>query len=115
MPALSAVCTASLASMRSGSMIPTSATRVRSVTAAMGSAIVEVAGGEREHPQPALGELAVGGQNLVPDGTDRYLLAVPQRVTAVVHDHVGRTLHGGEVRLPQDPAGAPVGAVVERG
>ena len=37
-PAAKATCTASLASVRSGSMMPTSATKIRSVTAAIGSA-----------------------------------------------------------------------------
>ena len=41
-PAPSAVCTASLASVRSGSTIPTSATMTRSVTAAIGSASAAV-------------------------------------------------------------------------
>ena len=41
--------------------------------------VVEVAGGERQHPQPTLGQLPVGGEDLVADRADRHLLAVPQR------------------------------------
>ena len=41
--------------------------------------VVQVPGGEREHPQPAFGQLAVGGQDLVAHGGDR---APARRATA---------------------------------
>ena len=66
---------------------------------------VQVAGGEREYPQSAFGQLAVGGHDLLPHGGDRHDLAVPQRVSAVLEDHVRRALHAGEVWLLDDPAG----------
>ena len=76
--------------------------------------VVEVPGGERQHAQAALGELPVGGQDLVAHGVDGHQLAMPQGLAAALHDHVGGALDTGEVRLVQDPAGQPVGAVVER-
>ena len=77
--------------------------------------VVHVLGGERQHPQPALGQLAVGGQEVVPDGADRHLLAMPQGPVAAVQDHVRRALDGDQMRLPDDRAGQPVRAVVEGG
>ena len=74
-PAPSAARTASLASVRSGSTIPTRATKTRSGDGGHRISqrrrhrrVIHVLDGEREHPQPALGQLAVGGQELVPDG-----------------------------------------------
>ena len=75
--------------------------------------IVEIASGEGEHAQPLLGQLLVGVQDLLADLVDRDLLAMPEGMAAQPHDHVGRALHGHEVRLLEDPAGEPVRTVVE--
>ena len=74
----------------------------------------EVADGERQDAQPALGQLPVGVEQLVADLLDRDLLAVPQRRRAAVDDDVRRTLHADEVGFVEDAPGDPVGAVVER-
>ena len=105
MPASSATRRRASASARSGSMIPTSATSTRSVTAAIGSVLAaDIAAssrsrtGEREDPQALLRQLLVGGEELVADVGDRDQLAVPERAAAAVEDDVGCALHGHEVR-----------------
>jgi hypothetical protein len=121
-PALRATRTASLASVRSGVHDPDErdedqiCDRSHRIGQGRGHRrVVKVTGGEREYPQPALGQLAVCGQDLVPHGGDRHLLAMPQRPAAAFHHHVGRALDADQVGLLQDPASQPVGAVVEGG
>ena len=68
MPAPSAVATASLASARSGSIIPTMPTKARSCVSAIGSAAIvselvvgDQPDGEREDAQAVLAHAPVGG------------------------------------------------------
>ena len=81
---------------------------------AAGIGVVEVADRERQHPESLFGQLLVGREELVAHLGDRHLLAVPERVRTAVDDDVGRALDRHEVRLREDPAGHPVGAIVER-
>ncbi len=74
---------------------------------------VEVAGGEGEHAQALLGQLLVGGQDLVPGLGDRDLTALPERRAAESQDDVRRALDRHEVRLRQDPTADPFRPVVE--
>jgi hypothetical protein len=107
--------------VRSGSTIPASAAKTRPVTAAIGLAgAVGIAASSMSlaanvSTQPVLGQLAVGGQDLLPDVRGWTQLAVPQRVRAALPDHVGHSLHGCEIRLGDDWAGQPAGAIVEDG
>ena len=55
----------------------------------------------------------VGVQEFPADLVDRELLAVPEGKAAQPQHNIGRALHGHEVPLGEDPAGEPVGAVVE--
>ena len=121
-PAPRARCTASFASARSGSMMPTRATNIRSLTSAIGvaSAVAMSASSTSRAAKartrsPCLDSSSLAASRSARTCVDRHQGTTPQRLAAAVEHHVGRALHGHDVRLGQHAPAEPVRSVVDRG